>query len=116
MSIDRSEGTVARSESESDRSEPPLDPERLRRRLHRRTAEIERREVEEAVSALDARGGLTEAQRETVRELGGALAEELTASPERTLERAVRTERTEGQADERTRARAISRLFDLGET
>ncbi|KDS91066.1 glutamyl-tRNA reductase [Halorubrum saccharovorum] len=113
MSTDRSEGTVARSESEPDRSDPPLDPERLRRRLRRRTDEIERHEVDEAISALDARGDLTEEQREIVRDLGSALVEELTAAPEQTLERAARIEPPEER--DRMRTRAIRRLFDLGE-
>ncbi|WP_435075221.1 glutamyl-tRNA reductase [Halorubrum sp. HHNYT27] len=89
----------------TDRSESSPDPERLRKRLRRQTAEVERREVKEAVSALDARGDLTEEQRETVRELGSALVEALTAPPERTLEQA-------GQTD-RVPIHAISRLFEL---
>jgi len=113
MSTDRSDGAVARSGTDPDRSEPPLDPERLRRRLRRRTDEIERHEVEEAISALDARGDLTEAQREIVRDLGSALAEELTAAPAQTLERAARIERL-GERDQ-VRTRAIRRLFDLDE-
>ncbi|PAU82557.1 glutamyl-tRNA reductase [Halorubrum salipaludis] len=135
MSTDRSEGAVVRSETDPEGSEPspdpepertesspdsepepsesPPDPERLRRRLRRRTDEIERREVEAAVSALDARGGLTEEQRETVRELGSALADELIAGPDRTLERAARDQEAEGR--ERERTRSIRRLFDLGE-
>ncbi|WP_128905930.1 glutamyl-tRNA reductase [Halorubrum amylolyticum] len=118
MSTNRSEGTPGptgsatdRTEADSDRSESSPDPERLRKRLRRRTDEIERREVEEAVSALDARGDLTEEQRETVRELGSALVEELTAAPERTLVRAARAEGLGG----RERTRAIRRLFDLDE-
>jgi hypothetical protein len=124
MSTDRSEGTAVRSEpdsersettpeSEPDRVESDPDPERLRRRLRRRADEIERREVGEAVSALDARGDLTEEQRETVRELGSALVEGLAAPPEQTLERAARSEGTDPRQRERTRS--IRRLFDLGE-
>ncbi|WP_123623916.1 glutamyl-tRNA reductase [Halorubrum sp. CSM-61] len=128
MSTDRPEGTGAPSDSAPDRSqsppasapdrpEPPSDPERLRRRLRRRTAEIERREIEEAVSALDARGdhGITEEQRETVRELGAALVEALTAPPERGLRRAARAEGTDAREREQKRARAIRRLFDIDE-
>ncbi|EMA64590.1 hypothetical protein [Halorubrum kocurii] len=70
-----------------DRPGTAPDPERLQRRLRRRTAEIERREVEEAVTTLDARGDLTDEQRETVRELGSALVGRLTAAPDRALER-----------------------------
>jgi len=124
MSTDWSEGTVSRSGSDPtrsesppasapDRSESPSDPEQLRRRLRRRTDDVERREVEEAVSALEARGGLTEEQRETVRALGSALVEGLTAPPERGLKRAVETARVTERDGERLRA--IRRLFDLDE-
>ncbi|ELZ42784.1 glutamyl-tRNA reductase [Halorubrum saccharovorum DSM 1137] len=111
MSTDRSDGNAARSEGDHDELGAPPDPERLRRRLRRRTDAIERREVAEAVSVLDARGDLTDDQRETVREFGSALVEALTAAPEQALERAARTE----GARERGRARAVRRLFDLDE-
>gem|GEM_PF-3243533 len=111
MSTDRSDGNAARSEGDHDELGAPPDPERLRRRLRRRTDAIERREVAEAVSALDARGDLTDDQRETVREFGSALVEALTAAPEQALERAARTE----GARERGRARAVRRLFNLDE-
>ena len=113
MSTDCSDGTTARSEPASDGAESAPDPERLRKRLCRQTAEIERREVETAVSALDARGDLTDEQRETVREFGAALVGSLTAAPEQTLERAARTERAEN--GNRARARAVGRLFDVDE-
>jgi len=109
MSTERTERTASASEAEPEEPEP----KRLRRRLRSRTDEIERREVAEAVSALDARGGLTEGQHETVRELGSALAAELTAGPERVLVRAARTEKR-GERD-RERMRAIRRLFALDE-
>jgi glutamyl-tRNA reductase len=117
MSTDRSEGTHGPTGADPERTEeggdPPPDPERIRRRLRRRADEIERREVEEAVSALDARGGLTAEQRETVRAFGSALVEGLTAAPERTLARATEDEEI-GERD-RERARAIRRLFDIDE-
>ncbi|WP_280585149.1 glutamyl-tRNA reductase [Halorubrum sp. Boch-26] len=73
------------------RSDPPTDaqcdPDRVRRRLRRRAERIERREVEEAVSKLEARGDLTDEQRETVRLLGAALRRRVAARPEAALER-----------------------------
>ncbi|MFC6770627.1 hypothetical protein [Halorubrum pallidum] len=66
MNADRSEGTPGstgsatdRTEADPGRSESRSDPERLRKRLRRQTADIERREV--GVSALDASSGFTEA-------------------------------------------------------
>ncbi|EMA64610.1 glutamyl-tRNA reductase [Halorubrum lipolyticum] len=112
MSTDRTGTASDRTETASDRTEPPIDPDRLRRRLRRRSAEIRGRELEEAVTRLEARGDLTEEQRETVRELGSALVGELIGAPERALERAAQTEGTGARA----RARAIRRLYDLDET
>jgi glutamyl-tRNA reductase len=113
MSTESLEAAPDRTEATHDRSEPSLDAEQLRRQFRRQTAEIERCELEEAISKLDARGDLSDEQRETVRELGAALVEGLTDAPEQALERAERSERT-GER-ERERARAIRRLFDIDE-
>ncbi|MGQ3328090.1 glutamyl-tRNA reductase [Halorubrum sp. FL23] len=120
MSTDGPDVTVPRSEVAATRSDPGRvestpDPERLRRRLRHRIAEIERREVEEAVSALDARGDLTEEQRETVRELGSAIVDGVTVAPKRALERADRVKEAGERERERERARAIRRLFEIDE-
>jgi len=57
------------SESLLDRSESAPDPESLQKRLRCRSAKIKREELEAAaVSKLEARGDLTDEQRETVRE------------------------------------------------
>jgi|GEM_PF-3016610 hypothetical protein len=92
--------------SAHDRSEAlPDDPDRVRRRIRDRAERIERREVAEAISSLEARGDLTEEQRETVRLLGTAIARRLTADPESTLDRTGR--------DEPGTVRAVARLFDV---
>jgi len=69
MSTDGSESLLDRSESAPIRS--------LKKRLRCRSAKIKREELEAAVSKLEARGDLTDEQRETVRELGASLVEEL---------------------------------------
>jgi len=81
------------------------DPDHVRRQILGRAERIERREVAEAISALEARGGLTDEQRETVRLLGAAIARELTAAPESALERTAR--------DDPATVRALARLFDV---
>lgn len=85
----------------------PREPETVAGpdRLRRRTEQIERCEAEEAVAKLEARGGLTDEQRETVRTLASALAREITAAPESALKRTARSDRE--------RARVIGRLFDV---
>lgn len=80
-----------------------IDPERVRRQLRCQTERIQRREVEEAVSKLEARGDLTDEQRETVRHLGAALRRRITARPEAALERS-------GPGD--ATVRSLARLFD----
>jgi glutamyl-tRNA reductase len=100
------------SESLLDRSESAPDPESLQKRLRCRSAKIKREELEAAVSKLEARGDLTDEQRETVRELGASLVEELIGAPERALERAPQSGKTRARA----RTRAIRRLFDLDES
>ncbi|MDZ5809753.1 glutamyl-tRNA reductase [Halorubrum sp. AD140] len=91
-----------RGPDESD--DQSTDPESVRRRLRRRTERIRRREVAEAVSALEARDGLTDEQRETVCRLGSTLARRVTTPPESALER----------SDPAT-GRAVARLFDLAD-
>ncbi|WP_176451409.1 glutamyl-tRNA reductase [Halorubrum sp. Eb13] len=81
------------------------DPDHVRRQILGRAERIERREVAEAISSLEARGGLTDEQRETVRLLGAAIARELTAAPESALEGTAR--------DEPAAVRAVARLFDV---
>lgn len=81
------------------------DPDRVRRRIRDRAERIERREVGEAISSLEARGGLTDEQRETVRLLGTAIARGLTAAPESALDRTAR--------DDPATVRAVARLFDV---
>ncbi|MFC7185729.1 glutamyl-tRNA reductase [Halorubrum yunnanense] len=113
MALERSDArpdssTDARPDSSTDaRPAPPsdarADPDRVRRRLRRRAEGIERRQVEEAVSKLEARGDLTDEQRETVRLLGAALRRRLTSRPEAALERSAPGDAT---------ARALARLFD----
>jgi len=57
------------------------DADSVRRRLQRRSARIERREVEEAISKLEAHGDLTDEQRRTVRMLGSDLTRETNGGP-----------------------------------
>lgn len=85
--------------------EPRASSNHLQQRLRRRTERIKRRETEEAISKLEARGGLTEDQRETVRTLAAALVRDLTAAPESALKRTARSDQE--------RARVIGRLFDI---
>ena len=93
------------SDARSREPEPGANPNYLQRRLRRRAERIKQREIEEAISKLEARGGLTEDQRETVRTLAAALVRDLTAAPESALKRTARSDRE--------RARIIGRLFDI---
>jgi hypothetical protein len=77
----------------------------VRRRVQRRSARIERREIEEAFSELEADGDLTDEQRRTVRLLGTTLARRVTPDPTPTLERDDR--------DDEAVARSLARLFDV---
>ncbi|WP_186310934.1 glutamyl-tRNA reductase [Halorubrum depositum] len=100
---DESSGDGGADNGSADDGAP--DPDRVRRRIRDRAERIERREVGEAISSLEARGGLTDEQRETVRLLGTAIARGLTAAPESALERPAR--------DEPATVRAVARLFDV---
>jgi hypothetical protein len=82
-----------------------IDADCVRRRLQHRTARIERREVEEALSNLEANGGLTDEQRQTVRLLGNTLTWRLIANFEPSL-----NGRTQ---NEQATARAVAQLFNL---
>ncbi|MCG1008382.1 glutamyl-tRNA reductase [Halorubrum lacusprofundi] len=81
------------------------DADSVRRRLQRRSARIERREVEEAISKLEAHGDLTDEQRRTVRMLGSDLTRKLMVAPESRLEQSSR--------DRPKSVRAVARLFDI---
>jgi hypothetical protein len=86
-------------------TEAGVDADGVRRRLHARSARIERREVEEALSKLDARGEFTAEQRRILRRLGATLARRLTPAPEAALE-------GDGRDDEES-VRTLARLFDV---
>ena len=86
-----------------ERTDARSDPERVRRQLRCRAERIQRREVEEAVSKLEARGDLTDGQRETVRLLGAAISRRITARPEAALE---------GSGSGDATVRTLARLFD----
>ncbi|GAA0522828.1 hypothetical protein SAMN04488066_105151 [Halorubrum aquaticum] len=98
-------------ESRVDGIDPASDPERLRRRyrrrLRRRAARIERRELEEAVSALEARGTLADEQRETLRALASTLVGRLTVGLDPGPERTAQTDPD--------RVRALARLLGVDE-
>jgi len=70
------------------------DADSVRRRLQRRSARIERREVEEAISKLEAHGDLTDEQRRTVRMLGSDLTRKLMVAPNRDWSRVLGTDRS----------------------
>jgi hypothetical protein len=89
----------------SRREEIPDEPDRVRRRIRDRAERIERHEVAEAIAALEARGGLTDEQRETVRLLGATIARRVTAAPESAVELFG--------GNEPTTVRAVARLFDV---
>lgn len=98
-----------RSDPETvDGAETADDRDRARRRFRRRAARIERREREEALARLAAQGGLTDAQRETVRALAERLARDLTADAVAALDGGVG-----GESD--PEPRAVARLFDVAE-
>lgn len=82
-----------------------IDAANVRRRLQHRSARIERREIEEAISKLEAYGDLTDEQRQTVRLLGGTLARRLISNFESPL-----NGRTQNK---QATARAVARLFNL---
>jgi len=82
-----------------------IDPANVRRRLQHRSARIERREIEEAISKLEAYGDLTDEQRRTVQLLGDTLTRRLTLAPELALKRS--------SPDEGSTAYTVARLFDL---
>lgn len=90
------------ADSETDAAD---DPDRVRRRIRRRAERIERDEVDEAISKLEARGGLTDEQRETVRRLGSVLARRITTGPESTLTRISR--------NDRATVCTVAKLFDV---
>jgi len=98
-------GQPAVREPDGSAEDGSVDTDRVRREIRDRAERIERREVAEAISSLEARGGLTDEQRETVRLLGTAIAEGLTAPPESALERTGR--------DDPAAVRAVARLFDV---
>jgi glutamyl-tRNA reductase len=97
--------TERQSNCRDDATDTEIDPDWVWRRLHRRSARIERREVEEALSKLEACSDLTDEQRRTVRQLGDSLAWRLTLAPELALKRSSR--------DEQTTVCTVARLFDL---
>jgi hypothetical protein len=82
-----------------------VDADCVLRRLQHRTARIERREIEEALSKLENCGDLTDEQRQTVRLFGGTLAWRLTADFESILKQCSK--------NTQATARAVARLFNL---
>lgn len=68
---------------------------------------VKRREVEEAVTKLEAQGGLTDEQRETVADLADALVGQLLAAPTKSLREAA-------AQDDWTTIRTAMTLFDPG--
>ncbi|PHQ38441.1 hypothetical protein DJ69_11595 [Halorubrum persicum] len=88
-----------------DTTDPEADPDCIRRRLLHQAARIERREVEEALSKLEARDNLTDEQRRTIRVLGDTLAWRLMANFELSLK--------QRSQDSKEGARAVARLFNL---
>jgi len=76
-----------------------------RRRLRTRSERIRRRELDEALSRLDARGDLTDEQRAIVRQLSVRITDRIIAAPELYL--AAATDR------DRSVVRPVVNLFDL---
>lgn len=77
-----------------------LDPEWLLRAIQRQACAIERRELDYALSRLEARGDVTEKQERILSELADAIVAEILAGPESAL----------AGADETT-VRAAEELF-----
>lgn len=97
--------TERQSTRRADATDAEVDADCVRRRLQRQSARIERREVEEALSKLEACGDLTDGQRRTVRLLGRLLTRRLTISSEMALKRS--------SPDDRATARTVARLFNI---
>jgi len=81
-----------------------IDPSRVTRQLERRAESVKRDELEEALSELDRRGGLTAQQRRVVSELAATLAHAVVAEPKL----AARDPRCEPET-----VRTIAWLFDI---
>lgn len=97
----------AADENEPDRHSAGrgIDLSRVQRELERRAETVKRAELEEALSELKSRGGLTDEQRRVVTTLADTLAHELVADPKLAATRESRREPAT--------VRTIVRLFDL---
>lgn len=62
-----------------------LDPEWVLRAIQRQACDIERRELDYALSRLDARGDVTDKQEQVLSELADAIVAEILAGPEAAL-------------------------------
>ncbi|WP_423746917.1 hypothetical protein V5735_22575 (plasmid) [Haladaptatus sp. SPP-AMP-3] len=67
-----------------DRNE--ADPEAVRRAIHRRGAELERREVARAVERLGGEDGLTAEQRAVIERMATAIVNGIVATPDSVLQ------------------------------
>jgi len=81
------------------------DVETVREQLRVHTEQIKQRELDEALSKLEARGELSAAQREVVTQLADEITDQIVAAPAATLEESF-------ERDERV-ARTVIRLFEL---
>lgn len=88
-----------------DPSSSEVDPATVRRRLRRRAEEIKRDELERALSKLEARGTVTETEREIVSTLAAEIVDGVVDPPEAAI--------TEVSRSERGSTAAVVRLFDL---
>lgn len=121
--VDASEGADADADPDADPDPDPEDrdaeieptgdpvrgdPRRARERLRRRGEAVRRRELDEALCTLDARGELTDDQRRAVRALAEGIVDGVLGPPRAALE-------GDAPVDERRAARTVTRLFDVEE-
>lgn len=72
-------------ESESDSRDYHVDPRDIRRAIQRRACELERQELDRAITCLESRGELTDEQKQILEKTATAITTGVLAGPESVL-------------------------------